>query len=219
VRSALLQTLEILLMMVAVASFTAFGLMKFEEIRGQADLKAEFERRLEMVREPKKAVREEMPAELPGEPAEAAPAWKSDDPAGAALGRLRSERIGLDVMIAEGVDDATLGRAAGRIPGTARLDGKGNVGLAAHRDTFFRPLREIQKGDDLELETLDGSYHYRVDWMAVVEPGNVDSLAATSAPALTLVTCFPFHYAGPAPRRFIVRATRVDEPTEIASAR
>lgn len=209
----MLRTLEILLMMVAIASLTAFGLLKLDEYRGQADLQAEFQRRLELVRESSSG--RELPKELPGEveedfetpPEEPEPVPQAQT--GDALGRLRSERIGLDVMVAEGVDDATLRRAAGRIPGTARVGELGNVGLAAHRDTFFRPLREIRKGDELDLETLSGSYRYRVDWIEVVEPENVTSLAQTNEATLTLVTCFPFHYVGPAPRRFIVRATRV----------
>ena len=82
--------------------------------------------------------------------------------------------------------------------------------MAAHRDTFFRPLREIKKGDELELDTIEGSYRYRVDWIEVVEPNNMSPLAQTQGAALTLVTCFPFHYVGPAPRRFIVRALRVE---------
>jgi sortase A len=123
---------------------------------------------------------------------------------------LTAERIGLDVMIAEGVDYRTLRRAAGRIPGTARLDSDGNVGIAAHRDTFFRPLQKIQEGDVLEIETYKSRYRYRVEWTAVVEPSNIQFLKPSSASELTLVTCFPFHYVGPAPRRFIVRATRVD---------
>ncbi|MEZ5397404.1 MAG: class D sortase [Bryobacterales bacterium] len=138
-------------------------------------------------------------------------------PHGSALGRLRSPRIGLDVMIAEGVDDATLRRAAGHIPGTAGLDAAGNVGLAAHRDTFFRPLRGIKQGDELELETLEGRYRYRVDWMKVVEPNNISPLEPTSDASLTLITCFPFHYVGSAPRRFIVRATRVGESSFAAA--
>ncbi len=114
-------------------------------------------------------------------------------------------------MIAEGVDHKTLRRAAGRIPGTARLDIDGNVGIAAHRDTFFRPLRKVEKGDGLEMETRSGRYRYRVDWTAVVEPTAVQFLEASPTPELTLVTCYPFYYVGPAPKRFIVRATRVDD--------
>jgi sortase A len=211
------RALEIGLMMIAVASLTAYGLLELEQIRGQADLKSEFERAVKAAPRPPRA---EIPTELPGEPeSPEPPPEQAPAPAiGTALGRLTSERIGLDVMIAEGVDDATLRRAAGHIPGTARLDSVGNVGLAAHRDTFFRPLREIRTGDALDVETLGGRYRYRVEWTAVVEPENVDSLAETDEPALTLVTCFPFHYVGRAPRRFIVRAVRVNNAAQVAAA-
>jgi sortase A len=147
---------------------------------------------------------------LPGDEPQEVAETQLRAPQGKALGRLTAERIGLDVMIAEGIDYKTLRRAAGRIPGTALLDSEGNVGIAAHRDTFFRPLRKIEKGDVLEMETYQGRYRYRVDWTAVVEPSNVQFLKASAAPELTLVTCFPFYYVGPAPRRFIVRATRVE---------
>ena len=211
-----LRALEIGLMMVAVASLTAYGLLELEQIRGQADLKSEFERAGKAA---PRTPRLEIPAELPGEPEspEPPPEQAPAPEIGTALGRLTSERIGLDVMIAEGVDDATLRRAAGRIPGTGRFDSFGNVGVAAHRDTFFRPLREIRAGDELEVETVHGRYRYRVEWTAVVEPENVDSLAETDEPALTLVTCFPFHYVGRAPRRFIVRAARLNNAAQVAA--
>ena len=216
-RNSLFLVLELVLMMIGVASLTWFGLMKLDEARGQAALKADFERRLEKV-EPAAA-----PAALPAfepapDPVARAVASGKPQAAAGALGRLRSERIGLDVMVAAGVDRATLDRAAGWIPGTAQLDEAGNVGLAAHRDTFFRPLRDIRKGDELELETLKGRYRYRVESLSVVEPDNVTPLEPTSEPALTLVTCFPFSYIGPAPRRFIVRATRMDDGSSLAAA-
>lgn len=196
------QALEIALLLIGIATLTAYALLEFDQARGQADLRAQFESA--------EAEASLLPAELPGE---SPTQEKLPDlgPPGTALGRLTSERIGLDVMIAEGVDYKTLRRAAGRIPGTARLDSEGNIGIAAHRDTFFRPLRNIEKGDVLEMETYQGSYRYRVDWTAVVDPSDVQFLNASSASELTLVTCYPFYYVGPAPQRFIVRATRVDD--------
>jgi sortase A len=216
-----LRALEIVLMMVAVASLTAYGLIELEQYRGQASLRAEFEQGQPAIRKP---APEALPRELPGEiepPAEQEPEQQPPPPAeeGTALGRLTSDRIGLDVMIAEGVDHATLRRAAGRIPGTARLDDDGNIGIAAHRDTFFRPLHEIRKGDVLAIETHRKRYEYEVEWTAVVEPENVRFLEPTTDAELTLVTCFPFYYVGPAPRRFIVRAKRLnDTPSEIANS-
>jgi sortase A len=212
-----LRALEIGLMMIAVASLTAYGLLELEEYRGQAELQSEFEK---AVASAPATPREKPAIELPGElkPSPGQPAPGPPPAAGAALGRLTSARIGLNVMVAEGVDDATLRRAAGHIPGTALLDSGGNVGVAAHRDTFFRPLREIRKGDELELETAQGRRRYRVEWTAVVEPENLEPLEETTAPALTLVTCFPFYYVGPAPRRFVVRAIQLDDGAGVVAA-
>ena len=122
------------------------------------------------------------------------------------LGRLRISRIGVEVAVLEGIGDRTLRRGAGWIPGTARLGEQGNVGIAAHRDTFFRPLREIRGGDRIELETLDASQVYLVRSVSVVEPEFTAVLQDTDEPTVTLVTCFPFDYLGPAPRRYIVQA-------------
>lgn len=195
------QVLEIALLLVGVAALTVYGLLELDQMRGQADLRAQFENR-ETSR---------LPSELPGEAPHDGLETTSRAMTGDALGRLTSERIGLDVMIAEGVDYKTLRRSAGRIPGTALLDSEGNIGIAAHRDTFFRPLRKIEAGDVLEIETYQGRYSYRVEWTAVVDPQDVQFLKSSSASELTLVTCYPFYYVGPAPRRFIVRATRVDD--------
>lgn len=205
---AALRALEVGLLVIGIAALTTYGLLELEKVRGQADLREQFESRRT----------EQLPAELPGDPAQGEePAGRA--PRGTVLGRLTAERIGLDVMIAEGVDRSTLRRAAGRIPGTARLDSEGNVGIAAHRDTFFRPLKDIQQGDVLDVETQRGAYRYRVKWLAVVDPNDVQLLKPSSDAELTLVTCYPFYYVGPAPRRFIVRALRIDErPAQVATS-
>jgi sortase A len=127
------------------------------------------------------------------------------------LGRIEIARIGLAAMIMEGVDAGTLRHAVGHIPGTPLPGQRGNVALAGHRDTFFRPLRNIQNDDEITLTTLDGSYHYRVDLISIVEPRDVGVLKNTGEAILTLVTCYPFHFIGPAPQRFIVRAHRIPE--------
>ena len=204
------QALETGLLVIGLAALSVYGLLELNQVRGQAELREQLENGEAF----------QLPAELPGDPtAQENAETQLPTPRGIALGRLTSERIGLDVMIAEGVDYKTLRRAAGRIPGTSRLDSRGNVGIAAHRDTFFRPLRNIQEGDVLEIETRKARYRYRVDWTAVVEPSDVQFLKPSSTSELTLVTCFPFYYVGPAPSRFIVRATRVDgEPTNAAAA-
>lgn len=128
---------------------------------------------------------------------------------GSIIGRIEIPRIGLKTIILEGVSQRTLALAVGHVPGTAEPGGSGNVGLAGHRDTFFRGLRGVQVGDAILLTTLTGSYEYRVKSYEVVTPHDTGVLADTGEPALTLVTCYPFHYLGPAPERFIVHAVRV----------
>jgi sortase A len=125
------------------------------------------------------------------------------------VGSLQIPRIGIAVMVVEGADEGDLKRAVGHIPGTALPWGSGNVGLAGHRDTFFRPLRLIQKDDSITLTTLRGAYRYRVLSTSVVGPDDTQVLYPTRHDSLTLVTCFPFEYIGPAPNRFVVRAERI----------
>jgi len=130
-------------------------------------------------------------------------------PKGSSLGQIEISSIGLTAMIEEGDDRRTLRRAVGHISGTALPGQQGNIVLAGHRDTFFRPLRNIHKGDEIILKTLNGSYRYRVDFIEVVGPHVTEVLDDSAAPILTLVTCYPFYFVGPAPKRFIVRASRM----------
>ena len=126
------------------------------------------------------------------------------------LAVLRIAKIQLEVPVLPGTDDGTLDRAVGHIEGTALPGTDGNVGLAGHRDSFFRGLKEINPGDVIEIDTLRGNYFYRVERTWVVDPTDVSVLAPTSGPAVTLVTCYPFDFIGSAPRRFIVRAVPAD---------
>ena len=128
---------------------------------------------------------------------------------GGALGRIEIARIGLEAMVMEGTDGRTLRRAAGHIRGTPLLGQLGNVAIAGHRDTFFRPLRNVQPDDEITLTTLVGSYHYLVDSTEVVPPEDTQVLDNSGDATLTLVTCYPFYFVGPAPKRFIVRAHRI----------
>lgn len=127
---------------------------------------------------------------------------------GSLLGRIKISSIGLEVMILEGIGNETLRRAVGHIPGTSFPGQGGNVAIAGHRDTFFRPLRNIRKNDEITLTTVNGSYRYRVDSTRVVEPEQIEVLDHSDEAVLTLVTCFPFYFVGAAPQRFIVRAHR-----------
>jgi sortase A len=104
------------------------------------------------------------------------------------------------------VDTRTLRRAVGHIPGTALPGKRGNAGFAAHRDTFFSPLKNVRRGDDVIVTAPEGVYRYAVTTTRVVEPDDVSVLDPTPGTTLTLVTCYPFDYVGSAPQRFIVRA-------------
>lgn len=123
--------------------------------------------------------------------------------------RLQIPRLGMSVMVHEGVHARTLSIGAGHIPGTASPGDHGNIGIAAHRDTFFRDLRKIEPEDEIFLDTLHGTYQYAVEWTAIVKPADTDVLESSDESTLTLVTCYPFYYVGSAPDRFIVRARRV----------
>jgi sortase A len=127
---------------------------------------------------------------------------------GAVIGQIEIPRLRLAVMVVEGVNDGDLKRAAGHIPGTALPGEPGNVGIAGHRDTFFRPLRWIRRNDTITLNTLQGAYRYRVVSTEVVRPEDIHVLYPTGHDSLTLVTCFPFDYIGSASKRLIVRAER-----------
>ena len=128
---------------------------------------------------------------------------------GAAISRLEIPRLGMSVLVAEGTTSHTLKLAAGHIRGTAYPDEAGNIGIAGHRDTFFRPLRGISAGDAIVLTTPHGVSRYSVEWTRVVQPSDVSVLRPSRESGLTLVTCYPFRFVGSAPERFIVRARRL----------
>ena len=142
-------------------------------------------------------------------------AWRKalEDAGPAPLAVLRIPKIRLEVAVLPGTDDRTLDRGAGHIADTPPPGTAGNSGVAGHRDGFFRGLKDIAVGDAIELDTLQGTHVYRVERTWVVEPEDVSVLDATPAPALTLVTCYPFYFLGSAPQRFIVRAVRVGADT------
>ena len=150
------------------------------------------------------ALRLRGPRELP------AGRLRSPQPAaGSLVGRLEIPRLKVSAVVLEGSDGGTLRVGLGRVKGTAEPGEEGNVVVGGHRDTFFRPLRGIRAGDRVTLVTPRGRYGYVVEWTAVVDPGDRRSLGATAERSLTLVTCFPFRYVGPAPQRFVVRARQV----------
>lgn len=125
------------------------------------------------------------------------------------IGRMEVSRLDVSVVVVEGTSNKSLRRAVGHIAGTALPGQPGNVGIAGHRDTFFRPLRNIQRGDVITVATSNGEYRYQVVSTRVVSPDNVAVLDSDQNEVLTLVTCYPFYFVGPAPDRFIVRAARM----------
>ena len=138
-------------------------------------------------------------------PAERPPAIGADG----LIGRIQIARLGLSAIVFEGTDRMTLRRAAGHIPSTGLPGEPGNIGIAAHRDSFFRPLKDVVKEDVITLTTLRGEFRYRVVSTRVVAPTEVSVLNPTTDEVLTLVTCYPFYFVGSAPERFIVRAERI----------
>jgi sortase A len=139
-----------------------------------------------------------------------APASEANVP----IGRLEIPRIGLSAVVMEGDDEQTLNVAVGHLPDTPLPWQEGNAALAGHRDTFFRPLRRLQDGDEIRLVTPHGTFRYRATRQVVVEPNELWVLDPSPAAALTLVTCYPFDFVGPAPRRFVVHAERIVETSE-----
>ena len=173
-----------------------------------------FERALKDAQTPARTIQQPASSPLPAQ-VEAdrarAESFGIDGLAGSPLGRIEISSIGLAAMIMEGIDGRTLRHAVGHIPGTPRPGQQGNVAIAGHRDTFFRGLRNIRKDDEITLTTLNGTYRYRVDSTQVVAPEHTEVLDDSGEAILTLVTCYPFYFVGPAPKRFIVRAHRIPE--------
>ena len=191
-----LRVLERLLLVVGFLCLGYFGYVSAETALYQA-----FETR-------------ELDAILAAAPPAPAPVGKVARPAaprprpadGTALGRLEIPRLNVSAIVRAGSDSRTLRLAVGHIGGTSLPGEPGNIGLAAHRDTFFRRLGEIRPDDLVRFVTAEGTYVYRVEDTQVVDPHDTWVLNPTDEPALTLVTCYPFRYVGSAPRRFIVRA-------------
>jgi sortase A len=135
---------------------------------------------------------------------------------GGLIGRIEIPRLRVSAIVRAGSDARTLRLAVGHIPGTAFPGEPGNVGLAGHRDTFFRRLRDIRSDDEIRLLTAEGTFTYHVAETTVVLPEDVWVLDPTNQPTLTLVTCYPFTYIGAAPKRFVVRAA-LNSPLQTTS--
>ncbi len=138
-------------------------------------------------------------------------AYQAAEGNAAALGVLNIKRLAIVAPIYAGTADEVLDRGIGWIEGTASMSGMGNVGLAAHRDGFFRALKDVVVGDEIVLETLHGVRSYRVSGTDIVTPEETYVLEPTNSQTLTLVTCYPFYFVGSAPERFVVFATLAND--------
>jgi len=169
---------------------------------------------IELFSQARAAAMADEPASIQESPV-AAPSPSPADTAAAAslpIAVLRIDRVGLEVPVFSDISELNLSRGAGWVPGTAAPNTGGNMAVAAHRDQYFRSLKDIQVGDILELESLDGRGEYRVSSLAIVDPDEVSVLDQTQVPTITLVTCYPFYFLGNAPQRYIVQAVAVDPP-------
>jgi len=126
---------------------------------------------------------------------------------GDVLGRVDIPRLGISVAVLQGTSSRMLRRGVGHIAGTPLPGETGNSGIAGHRDTFFRALKDIRRDDEIQLQTAAGLFRYEVDWVRVVDPNDTTVLeSSTPESILTLVTCYPFYFVGASPKRFVVRA-------------
>ncbi len=130
---------------------------------------------------------------------------------GDVIGEMQVPRLGLSVMVVQGDSPASLRHAVGHLAKSALPGEWGNVTLAGHRDTYFRPMRGIHLGDEVRFKTLEHNFEYVVESIEVVAPSDIQVLEVFTGHDLTLITCFPFYYVGPAPKRFVVRAREVEK--------
>jgi sortase A len=130
---------------------------------------------------------------------------------GSLVGRIDIPRLDLSAVVFEGTSDDTLARGVGHLSGSAGPGELGNFVLAGHRDTFFRDLRNIRQGDQVTIKGPQADFEYEVESTAIVDPDQTEVLKSSDDATLTLITCYPFHYIGKAPQRFIVRAIKVGE--------
>jgi sortase A len=175
----------------------------FNARQQQAEGHRELDRRLEAPRETRRGMK-----------APRAPSFspRARLPEGELIGRIEIPRLHVSTIVFEGTGDKVLSIGVGHLSGTALPGEQGNVVLAAHRDTFFRSLRSVDKYDRIVVVTPAGTRRYEVDSMAIVSPNYLEVLAPTPVATLTLVTCYPFEWFGHAPKRFIVRAHEMEDP-------
>jgi LPXTG-site transpeptidase (sortase) family protein len=142
---------------------------------------------------------------------ENAPRLTDSTPNKSNIGVLNIPRLNMTIPLFDGTEWTTLNHGVGRIVGTAHPGEPGNLGIAGHRDTYFRGLRNIRLGDLIELQRTEGIDTYRVDRLRIVMPSDVSVLRPSAVPTVTLVTCYPFYFLGSAPKRFVVTASLVTQ--------
>lgn len=216
---------EIALMTLGLALLAAFcGAQIDSYLSSRAALKTFSRQRLSAVLDVAKGPAQRLGSTFPEEnqPAGAEPLehrLESRRAQPAALAVLRIPKINLEVPVLNGTDARTLNRGAGWIEGTAKPGDRGNVGIAGHRDSFFRGLKDLKMNDTISLQTSDGTASYVVEQIRIVKPEDVSVLDPTPEPMLTLVTCYPFRFIGSAPKRYVVTARLVKgNPDRAASA-
>jgi sortase A len=194
----------------------AFGAIRLHAYLGSRRDLARFQASVARGADAPSTAAEEPPADFRLWSPERVKAYRASlrEKSGEPLAVLRIPSIDLEVAVLAGTDEVTLNRAVGWIAGTARPGETGNVGVAGHRDGFFRGLKDLGPGESIELETHGGRVSYCVDEIRIVRPEAVEVLAPTAGASLTLVTCYPFYFVGSAPERYIVKASR--EPATLS---
>ena len=213
--SAALRWLERLLFLVAIVAIGWYATVRIDATREQAALSRDLEN-ARAAAAAATSLRQTAPSRVEraaGPRLDADPPKAERLPARALIGRIEVARLKLSAVAREGVDVRTLRSAVGHVPGTALPGEEGNAAFAAHRDTFFRPLERVRTGDEVVVTTPTGVHRYAVTGTRIVDPSEVSVLQATQGRQLTLVTCYPFNFAGSAPKRFIVQATLRDSPS------
>jgi len=137
---------------------------------------------------------------------------------GDVVGRILIPRINVTVAILQGTTPQTLRLGVGHIDGTPLPGEAGNSGIAGHRDTFFRNLRDLRSGDTIQIQTVAGISNYKVDWLQIIDPKDTAILTPSKGSEITLVTCYPFHYIGSAPERFAAHAHKFQTSTPANTA-
>jgi sortase A len=152
------------------------------------------------------------PASVAGLPSPPTPSIE-----GRLFGRVEIPRLGISVVAFEGTNDGTLGLGVGHMIGTANPGQNGNLVLAAHRDTYFRPLRNVRKGDEIKITGAGGTFRYAVESTKIVQPTDIAVVNPTPDATITLITCYPFYYVGDAPERFIVKGKLIGAGAQLPS--